>query len=70
MKRSSSKLLDEFNASIMFDKELYSEDIDGSIAHVKMLQKQGIIPKKSEENIIEGLLKIKDEIEKDEYILI
>jgi len=67
IKKSSSKLLDEFNASISFDKELYLEDIEGSIAHVKMLSKQSVIDAKSADSIIEGLGVIKDEIERGEY---
>ena len=67
IKKSSSKLLDEFNASIMFDKELYKEDIKGSIAHVKMLYKQGIISNESMQKIIDGLEVIKKEIENGEY---
>ncbi len=67
IKKSSSKLLDEFNASIMFDKELYKEDIKGSIAHVKMLYKQGIISNESMRKIIDGLEVIKKEIENGEY---
>ncbi len=67
IKKSSAKLLDEFNASIMFDKELYNEDIDGSIAHVKMLSKQKIISDKSKDKIIEGLNEIKKEIEEGRY---
>ncbi len=67
IKKSSAKLLDEFNASIMFDKELYNEDIDGSIAHVKMLSKQKIISDKSKDKIIEGLNEIKKEIEEGKY---
>jgi len=67
IKKSSAKLLDEFNASIMFDKELYNEDIDGSIAHVKMLSKQKIISNKSKDKIIKGLSEIKKEIEEGKY---
>ncbi len=67
IKKSSSKLLDEFNASIMFDKELYKEDIKGSIAHVKMLSKQGIISKESMQKIVDGLKIIENEIERGEY---
>jgi argininosuccinate lyase len=37
LKNTNSKLLDMFNASIMFDKKLYSQDIKGSIARSKML---------------------------------
>ena len=36
LKNTNAKLLDEYNASIMFDKELYSQDKKGSIAHSKM----------------------------------
>lgn len=67
IKEPSSKLLDEFNASIFFDKELYQEDIKGSIAHVKMLAKQGIITQKGRDKIINGLEQIQKEIEEGEY---
>ena len=68
IKKSSAKILDEFNASIMFDKELYLEDIEGSAAHVEMLLKQGIIDKNAKENIINGLKIIQEEIEDGSYI--
>ncbi|GAB6044882.1 argininosuccinate lyase [Caminibacter profundus] len=67
-RKATSKILDEFNASIPFDKELYIEDIEGSIAHSKMLAKQGIITQDEAEKIKEGLLQIKKEIENDEFI--
>ncbi len=67
IKEPSSKLLDEFNASIFFDKELYIEDIRGSIAHVKMLAKKGIITHESKDKIIKGLQQIQKEIENGEY---
>ena len=62
-----AKLLDEFNASIMFDKELYVQDIEGSIAHVKMLAKQKIISNDARDKIINGLHVITKEIEDGEY---
>jgi len=62
-----AKLLDEFNASIMFDKELYLQDIEGSIAHVKMLCKQNIISKDAKDKIIDGLHVIQNEIENGTY---
>ena len=65
--KGAAKLLDEFNASIMFDKELYIEDIEGSIAHSQMLADQGIITQKEAEKIKEGLLQIKKEIENGEF---
>jgi len=65
--KGAAKLLDEFNASIMFDKELYIEDIEGSIAHSQMLADQGIITKDEANKIKEGLLNIKKEIENGEF---
>jgi len=64
---SSAKLLDQFNASIMYDRKLYREDIEGSIAHAKMLAKQEIINEDELAQIINGLNKIKSEIELGEF---
>jgi argininosuccinate lyase len=63
LKNTNAQILDEFNASIMFDKNLYEQDIKGSIAHSKMLAIQGIISVEDQEKIESGLLQIKDEIE-------
>lgn len=57
-----SKQADDFNSSIRFDKRLYKEDIDGSIAHASMLGKQNIIPKEDSEKIIDGLQEIEKRI--------
>jgi argininosuccinate lyase len=63
-----SKLLDEFNASLGFDKELYVEDIEGSLSHANMLCKQGILSSRELDDIRSGLMQIKDEIESGEFI--
>jgi len=63
----TAKILDEFNASIPFDKELYIEDIEGSIAHSQMLANQGILSEEEAQKIKEGLLQIKKEIENGEF---
>jgi len=65
--KGSARILEEFNASIPFDKELYIEDIEGSIAHSQMLAKQGILSSEEAEKIKEGLLKIKEEIETGKF---
>ena len=52
-----------FNASIDFDKRLYAEDIEGSMAHASMLAAQGIISEKEKDEILDGLGKIKAGIE-------
>ncbi len=67
LKNTNAKLLDEFNASVMFDKELYPQDIKGSIAHSKMLALQDIISVKDQEKIEAGLLQVKAEIESGEF---
>ena len=36
-------IVKKYNASIFFDQRMYNEDIEGSIAHVTMLGKQGIV---------------------------
>ncbi|BAI81558.1 argininosuccinate lyase [Deferribacter desulfuricans SSM1] len=63
----TDKFVDEFNASIHFDKRLYKYDIKGSLAHVEMLSKQGIIHPDEAETIKEGLLQILEEIEEGKF---
>jgi len=64
---SASSLLDEFNASIMFDRKLYREDIEGSIAHAKMLTKQAILTQEELTQITDGLNQVMKEIESGEF---
>ena len=54
--KPTNQLVYDFNASIEFDQTFYQQDIQGSIAHVKMLAKQGILTKE-EGNQIETALK-------------
>ncbi|EDP74083.1 lyase family protein, partial [Hydrogenivirga sp. 128-5-R1-1] len=58
----TDEFVEEFTESISFDKNLALYDIKGSIAHAKMLGKQGIIPQEDAEKIIKGLEEIKKEI--------
>ncbi|MFY4818207.1 argininosuccinate lyase [Aliarcobacter butzleri] len=67
LKNTNAQILDEFNASIMFDKELYAQDIRGSIAHSKMLASQGILTNEEQKAIEKGLLQVKSEIESGEF---
>lgn len=55
-------MVKKFNASIGFDQRMYQEDIQGSIAHVKMLAKQGIVTDEEAETIIKGLEGIRQDI--------
>ena len=65
--KESSKLLEKFNASITYDNRMYEEDIEGSIAHSKMLFKQNIINKEDQSLMEKGLLQIKNEIEEGNF---
>lgn len=55
--------LQEFNSSIAVDSKMYAHDIKGSIAHVTMLAKQGIVDEESKKEIIENLKQIKEDID-------
>jgi len=61
--KKPDELLQEINASIGFDQKLYAQDIRASIAHATMLQKQGIIEAEDLNNIVDGLGRIKYDIE-------
>ncbi|HET7616148.1 MAG TPA: argininosuccinate lyase [Bacillales bacterium] len=53
--KSAAEWVDEFGASISFDAELVEEDVQGSLAHVKMLKKCGILPEEDADQIEAGL---------------
>ena len=56
------KDVNAFNSSLSFDCRMYKQDIRGSLAHAKMLNKQGIIDEQSYQEIVKGLTDICDEI--------
>jgi argininosuccinate lyase len=61
--KSTHEAAEKFSASIEVDKRLFKEDIEGSIAHAKMLGRTGIIQKIESEKIVKGLKEIQREIE-------
>ncbi|MFC1940873.1 argininosuccinate lyase [Chloroflexota bacterium] len=65
--KAADKQAVEYTASIPFDWRLYPYDIAGSIVHVKMLAKQGIISPEEAEVIAKGLASIKEEIEQGKF---
>ena len=65
--KGSSSLLEQFNASIGFDNRMYAEDIAGSIAHSKMLNKIGILTVEEQEKIENGLIQIKEMIDNGNF---
>jgi argininosuccinate lyase len=62
--KSTDSLTDHFHSSISFDKRMYKQDIKGSIAHARMLAKQGIISDEDAEKIADTLEEILTDIEK------
>ena len=58
-----SKIADDFNSSIHFDKKMYRQDIRGSIEHALMLSAQGIIKPSEYESIRSGLISILDDLD-------
>jgi argininosuccinate lyase len=66
-REKTAKTVELFTESVSFDKRLWRYDIEGSIAHAKMLGKQGIIAQEEAEKIIKGLTEIADEIEKGKF---
>lgn len=67
--QDTDELVDKFNASIEVDKRLYESDIEGSIAHLKMMAKESIITQTEAEILIKGLGKVKEKIENNEMQL-
>lgn len=65
--KSTDEMINEFQASINFDKRMYHEDIAGSIAHATMLCKVGILTEKDKNNIISGLKNILAKIEQGDF---
>ncbi|MBA2942376.1 argininosuccinate lyase [Paenibacillus sp. CGMCC 1.16610] len=64
--KQTDQLVEEYTASIMFDKELAEEDIQGSLAHVTMLGKCGILPADDVEKIKDGLYAVQGMIRRGE----
>ena len=61
--KETDQLVYNFNASITFDQKFYKQDIEGSIAHVTMLAKQGILTSQERDDIVKTLKEIADDVE-------
>lgn len=61
--KETDQLVYRFNASISFDQKFYRQDIEGSMAHVKMLAKQGILTEEERDRILKGLQGILEDVE-------
>ena len=67
-KKAADKKVDQYTASIPYDWRLYPYDIAGSVAHARMLAKQGIIADKEAEILVIGLNGIKEEISLGQFL--
>lgn len=67
--KETDRMVYDFNASIRFDRRLFRQDIEGSMAHVKMLAKQGILTAAERDAIIEGLTGIKEDVEAGKLLI-
>ena len=67
--KETNQLVHNFNASIGFDQKFYKQDIEGSIAHVTMLAKQGILTEDEKNQIVDGLYGIRRDIENGTLII-
>lgn len=61
--KETDELVYNFNASISFDQRFFRQDIEGSIAHVVMLEKQGILTEAEKNAIVKGLTEIREDLE-------
>ncbi len=68
-REAENRLMEDFNSSFPFDKRLWEEDISGSMAHVSMLGRQGIIPENEALLIHRTLEEIAEDIREGKLIL-
>src|SRR5581483_4831363 len=64
----TDRAVEAYTSSIDIDRRMAREDITGSIAHARMLAKQGIIPKEDGDRIVEGLQRVLEEVETGAYV--
>lgn len=67
--KQTDQMVYDFNASITFDKRLFKQDIEGSIAHVIMLEKQGVITCEEKDAIVKGLTGIRSDVEEGKLLI-
>jgi len=63
----TAKTVEEFTSSLHFDRRLFRQDLDGSVAHARMLARQGIITPAEAEQIVKGLEDIRQDLEAGEF---
>ncbi len=68
MLESKSRSVQDYVGSLEFDRRLYRQDIAGSVAHARMLGRQGIIPAADAEELVRGLQLVQGEIENGQFV--
>ncbi|RYH05755.1 argininosuccinate lyase, partial [archaeon] len=67
---ATDPIMEKFNNSIGYDKKLWQEDIQGSIAYAKALARCKILSDEEASQICDGLALVRDEWEKNEFVLV
>ena len=67
-REATSQLVESYTASIRFDQRLYRYDIEGSMAHCRMLTRQGLLTDEEADAIVQGLSEISREIEHGTFL--
>ena len=67
--KETDQLVYRFNASISFDRKFYRQDMEGSMAHVRMLAKQGILTEQERDKILEGIQGILEDVESGKLLI-
>ncbi len=67
-RQGTAALMQEYSQSVDFDKALYAQDIAGSIAHARMMAKQGVLQEEEAEILCRGLAEVKAEIESENFV--
>ncbi|WDP88627.1 MAG: argininosuccinate lyase [Desulfobacter sp.] len=66
--QSTDELVEKFNASIDVDKRLYASDIQGSIAHLKMMAQQAMITREEADTLVKGLETVQAKMDNGEVV--
>ncbi|MDH3713418.1 MAG: argininosuccinate lyase [Gammaproteobacteria bacterium] len=64
---ATDAFVQRFTASVEFDKRLYPQDIEGSLAHARMLHRIGVLEENELDSIVNGLAVIREQIERGEF---
>ena len=63
----TARRVEEYTSSLLYDRRLYVDDIDGSVAHARMLKRAGLISAADQKALVDALREIKRELDRDEF---